>query len=55
MASRRNEVEQSMDTVIPEPRVTPNPGLLCEDIVILTVQIANDLLEAIMRILGQRI
>lgn len=36
-----------MNTVITEARVTLNSGLFSQNIVILSLQIANDLLEAI--------
>lgn len=50
MASGRDEVEQGMHSVIPETRVTPDPGLFSEDIVILAFKVSDNLLEAGKRI-----
>ena len=41
-----NKIEKSMDTVIPEARVTLDAGLLRENIVILPLKVTDDLLEA---------
>jgi hypothetical protein len=46
MAGRSDKVEHSMDTVVPEARVTLDTGLLSEDIVILSLKITNNLREA---------
>lgn len=43
---RRNEVKKSVNTVVPEARVTLDSRLLCKDIIILTFKISNDLLES---------
>jgi len=45
MAGWGNKVEKCMDTVIPEVRITLNAWLLHKDIIILTFQVANNLLE----------
>lgn len=45
MTGRCDEVEQGMDTVIAEAGVTLDTGLLCKDIVVLTLQVANNFLE----------
>lgn len=50
MAGGRDEVEQGMHSVIPETRVTPDPGLFSEDIVILAFKVSDNLLEAGKRI-----
>ena len=44
----RNEVQKGMDPVIPETRITDDAGLLCEDIIILTLEVTNDFLETII-------
>lgn len=49
MTSGRNEVEQRMNTVVPEPWVTPDPGLLCKNVIVLALEIADNLLEAVTR------
>jgi hypothetical protein len=46
MAGGSNEVEQRMNTIIAEAGVTLDTGLLCENIVILSFKIANNLTEA---------
>lgn len=45
MASRRDEVEESMNTVIPETRVTFDTRLFSQDIIILAFEVSNDFLE----------
>lgn len=46
MASRRDEIEKCVNSVVPEARVTLDTGLLRQNIVILAFQVSNDLLEA---------
>lgn len=46
MASWRDEIKKSMDTVVPETRVTLDPRLLGENIVVLTLKVTNYFLEA---------
>lgn len=46
MAVGSNEVEQRMNTIIAEAGVTLDTGLLCENIVVLSFKIANNLTEA---------
>jgi len=46
MPGRRDEVQQSMNTVISETGVTFDTRLFSKNIVVLTLKIANDLLEA---------
>ena len=46
MSSGRDEVEQGMDTVVAETRVTLDTRLLSENVVVLTLEMANNLLEA---------
>lgn len=47
MASWRNEVEHSMDTIIPEAGVTLDTRLLRQDVIILSLEEANNLTEAV--------
>lgn len=35
-----------MDTVVAESRVTLDPGFLCQDVIVLSLQVAYDLTEA---------
>ena len=42
-----DEVEQDVNTVIPETGVTLDSGLLCKNIIVLALEIANNLAEAI--------
>lgn len=46
MASGCDEVEHGVDTVISEPWVTLDPGFFGQDIVVLSLQVADDLLKA---------
>lgn len=48
MASRRDKVEKSVDTVVPEPGVTLDTRLFSQDIVVLALEVANDLGEAVV-------
>jgi len=43
MTSRCDEVEQDVDTVIPEPGVTLNSGLFSKNIIVLTLEISDNL------------
>jgi hypothetical protein len=43
MASGGDEVEHSMDSVVPEARVTLDTGLLGENVVVLPLEVADDL------------
>ena len=45
MASRRNEVEKSMNTVVAETRVTPDTRFFSENVIVLTLEVADDFLE----------
>lgn len=47
VASGGNEVEHGVDTVVPESGVTLDTRLLGQNIVILSLEIANDLREAV--------
>ena len=49
MASGRNKVEQGVDTIVSEAGVTPDARLFSENIIVLTLQVADNLLEAITR------
>lgn len=46
VAGGRNEVEERVDTVVAEAGVTLNTRLLGENVVVLTLEVARDLLEA---------
>lgn len=46
MAGGSDEVEESMDTVVTETRVTFDTRLLGQNIIVLALKVANDLLEA---------
>lgn len=46
VAGRRDEVEERMDTVVAEARITLDTRLLGEDVIVLALDVANDLLEA---------
>ena len=41
MAGRGDEIEQSMNTIVAETRVTLDTGLFCKNIVVLALKIAN--------------
>lgn len=49
MAGWRDEVEKSVNAVVPEPGVTLDTRLLGQDIVILSLEVANNLGEAAER------
>lgn len=49
MASRGNKVEQSVNTVVPETRVSLDPAFLRQDIIILTFEVSNNLSESLKR------
>ncbi len=46
MTGRRDEVEKCVNTVVAEAGVTLDTRLLGEDIVVLALKVANNLLEA---------
>jgi hypothetical protein len=46
MSSGSDEVEQSVNTIIAEAGVTLDAGLLCEDIIVLSLEVANDFTKA---------
>ena len=45
MTGRRNKVKKRMHSVIPEPRVSLNPGLFSKDIIVLAFKVVDYLLE----------
>ena len=47
VTSGRDKIEEGMDTVVPEARVTLDTRLLGENVVVLAFQVTNDFLEAI--------
>lgn len=47
MTSRSDEIEKSMDTVVSESRITFNPGLFGENVIVLPLKIPNNLREAL--------
>ncbi len=49
MTSGGDKVQQSVNSVIPETRVTLNARLLSKDVVILAFEVTNDFLEAATR------
>jgi hypothetical protein len=48
MAGGSDEVEQSMDTIVAEAGVTLDTGLLCENVVVLSLEIANNFTKALI-------
>lgn len=46
VTGRRDEVEQRVNSVIPEPRVSLDSRFFSENVVVLSFQIARDFLEA---------
>ena len=44
-----DEIQQSVHPVVPEPGVTPDPGFFRKDVVVLTFQVANNLLKSVKR------
>ena len=46
VSSRRDEVQKSMDTVVAEAGITLDTRLLCENVVVLPLEVTDDLLEA---------
>jgi hypothetical protein len=47
MSSRRDEVEKGVDTVVPETGVTLDARFFGQDIIVLTLEIANYFLKAV--------
>jgi len=47
MTSGSDKVEQRVDTIVAESWVTLDTGLLCENIVVLSLEIANNFTEAV--------
>lgn len=47
MTGRRDEVEHGVDAIVPEAGVSLDTGLLRQDIVILPLEEANNLREAV--------
>jgi hypothetical protein len=45
MAGRRDKVKESMNTVIPEARVTLNARFLSQNVIVLALEISNNFLE----------
>ena len=48
MASRRNEVEKSMNTVVPEAGVTLDSRFFGKDVIVLTLEVPDNFTETIM-------
>ena len=40
-----HKVEKNVDSVVPESRVTLDSALLCQDVIVLTLEVAGDLAE----------
>ena len=49
MASGSDKVEQSVNTIVAEAGVTLDTGLLCQNIVVLSLEIAYNFTEASCR------
>lgn len=47
VASRGDKVKQGVDTVVAETRITLDPGLLRQNIIVLSFQISENLLETV--------
>ena len=47
MAGRGDEVEQGVDSVVPEARVTLDTGLLGQDIIVLSLKVSDDFGETV--------
>ena len=45
LTSGLHEVQKHVDSIVPEARVTLDPALLCQDVIILTLEVARDLAE----------
>ena len=41
-----DEVKKSMDTIVAETRITLDTGLLCENVVVLSFEVADDFTKA---------
>jgi hypothetical protein len=48
VAGGSDEIEQRMNTIVAEAGVTLNTGLLCENVVVLSLEIANNFTEAFL-------
>jgi len=46
MSGRRDEVQQAMNSVVSEASLTSDAGFFGKNIVVLTLKISNDFLEA---------
>ena len=46
MPSGSDEVEQGVNTIIAEAGVTLDAGFLCEDIIVLSLEVADDFTKA---------
>jgi hypothetical protein len=46
MASGSDKVEQGVDTIVTEAGITLDTGLLCENVIVLSLQIANNFTKA---------
>jgi hypothetical protein len=46
MAGRWDEVEEHMNAVIPEPGITLDTRLFSENVIVLTLEVSDNLLEA---------
>lgn len=47
MSSRRDEVEQDVNAVVAEARITLDTRLLRKDVIVLSFEITNDFREAV--------
>jgi hypothetical protein len=46
MACWSDEVEKSVNTIVPETGITLDTGLLCKNIVVLSLEVTDDFTEA---------
>ena len=46
MAGWSDEVEESMNTIVAESGVTLDTGLLCQNVIVLSLEVANNFTKA---------
>ena len=51
MTCRRDEIQQSMNTVVSETRITLDPGFLGQNVIVLAFQVTHDLLKTVDELL----
>jgi hypothetical protein len=45
VSGRRDKVEQGVDSIVPEPRITLDTRLFGQDIIVLALEVADNFLE----------